>query len=264
MTPASSDLPNRLRTETFVRTVEHLAETESTNDIALARADSLAAEQLPALVLADRQTAGRGRGGNSWWSAEGSLTFSLLMEPSAFGLPRDRWPALSLTTGAAVATALSKFAGGADVRLKWPNDVFLDGRKVSGILIEAPPSAPGRLVIGIGINVRVPFHEAPPDIRTRAVSLHEAAAEIDRDDVLIAVLQTLEDFLSQLAAGESRLSQTWRRLCLLTGQSVVIEDVGRTISGTCLGIDDDGALRIQTGVSIERLFSGIVTSWSTE
>lgn len=266
------DLIDRLSRETFIRTVEHLAETRSTNSLALLRAETLGDAQLPAIVVADQQTAGRGRGANRWWSDRGSLTFSLLIDPGRLGIGVEQWPALSLTTGAAVAAAVQSFAGRADVRLKWPNDVLLDGRKLAGILVETPQqlsprheasAARSRLVIGVGINVATEVATAPPDVRARAASLHETSAEPPRrEDVLVRVLQELDRLLGLLATRDRRLQSLWRQLCLLTGRSLVVEDAGRTISGTCLGIDDDGALRVQTGVSVERLFSGIVVEYT--
>lgn len=251
-----------LQAETFVRTVRHTPESISTNTDALDWSRALGRRDLPALIVADRQTGGRGRGSNRWWSAEGALTFSLLIEPLEHGVPMPRWPALSLTVGAAIAEALAGLAPGADVRLKWPNDVYVSGRKVSGVLIEAPPDAGQRLVIGVGINVNNPLEQAPPEVRGRAVSLCEVLGRSQPMlPVLQAVLQQLELDLAALATEHPALLSRWRRLCLLTGRSVVITDSGRTTAGTCLGLDDDGALRVQTGRSIERLFSGVVTEF---
>lgn len=251
-----------LQAATFVRTIRHRPESVSTNTDALDWSRELGRRDLPALLLADRQTGGRGRGANRWWSAEGALTFSLLIEPLEHGVPMPQWPALSLTVGAAIAEALSGFAPGADVRLKWPNDVYIGGRKASGVLIESPPDASQRLVIGIGINVNNSPEHAPPEVRARAVSLAEVlGGPQPKLPVLQAVLQQLEVDLAALATKHPSLLGRWRRLCLLTGRSVLITDSGRATAGTCLGLDDDGALRVQTGHTIERLFSGVVTEF---
>ncbi len=252
-----------LRETTFVRGIRALAETDSTNTAAAEWSPQLTSEELPALVVAESQSAGRGRGSNRWWSGPGALTFSLVIEPGQHGIPMVGWPALSLTVGATTATALEAVLPGADVRLKWPNDVYLHGRKVAGVLIESPLETPRRLVVGIGINVNNSPAQAPDDVRSRAIALCDVAGgNVPRSLVLTKVLQQLDRDFRALAADAPDLRPRWRRLCLLTGRSVVITDSGRTIAGTCLGLDDDGALRVQTGHSLERLFSGVVTEFA--
>ena len=245
---------------TFVRQIRAFDETESTNSVALAWSTQLGPEELPALVIAERQTAGRGRGANRWWSGYGALTFSLLIEPEWHGIARARWPTLSLAVGGAIAVAVRSVLPMADVRVKWPNDVYVNGRKACGVLIESPPTNAQRLVVGIGLNVNNSLAAAPEDVRQRAIALCDVReAELSRNELLTAVLRQLESDLAALAENSLALVNRWRRDCYLTGRSVVITDSGRTIAGTCLGIDDDAALRVQTGHHIERLFSGVVT-----
>lgn len=244
------------------RRMIRLAEAESTNTVALDWSRAWTSADLPAVVVAERQTAGRGRGANRWWSAEGALTVSVVLEPAHYGIPVARWPALSLAVGAAATTAAADFAPAGDFRLKWPNDVFADGRKLGGVLIEPLPERSDRLVIGIGLNVNNSLREAPPEIRSRAATLCElAGGPVDREAVLQAVLRQLFEDLTALGAGGPALPARWRRLCLLTGRSIVVEDCGRVTAGTCLGIDDDGALRVQTDRCVERLFSGVVVEY---
>lgn len=245
-----------------LRRVIRLTEAESTNTVALEWSRAWTSADLPAVVVAERQTAGRGRGTNRWWSAEGALTFSLVLDPSQFGIVVSRWPALSLAVGAAAATAAAAFAPGVDFRLKWPNDVFASGRKLGGVLIEPPPGQNDRLVVGIGLNVNNSLREAPPEIHGRAATLCElAGGPLDREAVLQAVIGQILHDLRALGAEDPTLISRWRRLCFLTGRSVVVEDCGRVTAGTCLGIDDDGALRVQTDRCVERLFSGVVVEY---
>ena len=249
----------------FVRRQWRLVETESTNTLDLRWCNTPAAEELPALVLAERQTSGRGRGENRWWSGTGAILGSLIVEPRAFGIPKERWPTLSLSVGSAIAAALETLVPLGQVRLKWPNDVFADGRKAAGVLIEIPPEAPQRMVIGIGINLNNRLDDAPPDLRARAVALCELSGRaFDRETVLAGVVRQLLTDFELLGRGDPQLRDRWRRQCLLTGRSIVIADNGRTTAGTCLGIDDDGALRVQTDRAIERHFSGHVGDWSAE
>src|SRR5207247_1705002 len=103
--------------------------------------------------LTERQTAGRGRGSNRWWTADGALTFSLVLEAPPDRLPPSRWPQVALVAGIAVCEALQTPAPRAALRVKWPNDVYLADGKICGILSESIPGWRDRLVVGIGVNV---------------------------------------------------------------------------------------------------------------
>lgn len=258
---ANFDL-DRIRRETLVRQVEFHPEIGSTNSRAL---ELVAAEHLiPLLVLADRQTAGRGRGKNRWWSGEGALTFSLVIDAAAAGIPANRWPNVSLAAGLAVAETVASLISIADVRLKWPNDVFLNGRKVCGILLETASQRPGILVIGIGLNVNNSFHTAPEDLKSLAISLADAGGTSwNRSDVLIAVLRQLEESLSVFRADSCQLPERWRARCYLHGRTVQVQSGqfgagSDSITGVCQGIDDEGALLLQTESGVVRCYSGIV------
>src|SRR5262245_8306494 len=129
---------DELRRTTFVRHVEIHNTLGSTNDRAAELARELSDDALPTLVVARHQTAGRGRGKSVWWSAEGALTFSLLLDTSRWGILQREWPQLSLPIANAVGTALQAEVPNARVSVKPPNDVLVNGRKVCGILIESP------------------------------------------------------------------------------------------------------------------------------
>lgn len=244
----------------FVRGCRHEAELNSTNDFAIQHAATIDAAQLPYLVLADQQTAGRGRGANRWWSAQGALTFSLIVEPEQWRIGAHLWPRLSVAVGGAVAEALRELAPGEDVRLKWPNDVYLRGRKVSGILVETLPSTPKRLVIGIGVNVENSFQDAPAEVASRAISLVDALPEPPgRFETLAAILRHLDADFQSLTTNPKSLTNRWRERCFLTGKFISIGDVERTLSGTCLGLEDDASLLIQTEAGPQRCYAGVVT-----
>src|SRR5262249_38308999 len=108
---------------------------------------------LPLLVVAEQQTAGRGRGADRWWSAKRALTVSLVLDAPHDRLPADRWPQVALLAGVAVCEALQGLAPRAELRVKWPNDVYLADGKVGGILCESIAGMSDRLVVGIGVNV---------------------------------------------------------------------------------------------------------------
>jgi BirA family biotin operon repressor/biotin-[acetyl-CoA-carboxylase] ligase len=231
---------------------------------------------LPALVVARQQTAGKGRGRNTWWSSEGAITFSLLVDQATTGLQPAKWPQLSLTTAVAVCDALTAVLGSGDnpqyeirnpksnpgLGIKWPNDVFLDGGKVCGILIESPGGAApakNRLIIGIGINVNNSWRAAPRSFGPNGTALCDITGRHqDLQTTLLSVLHALQERIGQLAGGESRLPDAWQRLCWLTEQGVDVHANGRWITGVCVGIDRDGALLVENVNGLHRIRDGSV------
>lgn len=256
---ATFDL-DRLRASGLVRQVEHHAEIGSTNDRALELATAADVE-LPLLVLADRQTAGRGRGANRWWAADGALTFSLAIESSAASIPAHRWPQLSLTTGLAICQALEELTQSNDAQVKWPNDVYLLGRKACGILIETPPVR-DRLVIGVGLNVNNSFAAAPAELQRNAISLVDYDGRSrDLTTVLLALLERIDACWRRLAEqGFGVLLEQWRTRSYLTGRTVRLSSGPQTTVGRCVGIDEDGALLLQTESELRRCHAGTILS----
>ena len=189
--------------ERGIAAVEYHLQTTSTNDCALRLAHqplpSDASHGLLGIVLANRQSAGRGRRSKAWWSGDGALMLSLLVDMDKCKLPKEEWPKVSLTTGLAVCEALGTVVEGIDSRLKWPNDVYANGKKVCGILIEVPAVAARRLVIGIGINVYNSLRHAPGELQAIATSLVDEAGDVPRmAAVLAAVLDQIQAHLAPL------------------------------------------------------------------
>jgi BirA family biotin operon repressor/biotin-[acetyl-CoA-carboxylase] ligase len=254
----------RIVSDTLIDRVDYHDEIESTNS----RATQLDAESPDdrscVLVLTENQTAGRGRGANRWWSTSGALTFSVLYRPNAVDLPANRWPQLSLTAGLAVCEAIESLLSDVTLGIKWPNDVYLNGRKVCGILVEAATGGRGSvvgssIVLGIGVNVHNSVENAPHDLRDKVIALSDVVAgTIRRVDVLVAILQQLATRLDWLGADVAGLQEAWCRRCLLTGRSVEIELPSRRLIGLCRGIDHDGALIVETEAGRERCLSGVV------
>ena len=248
--------------ETFVKQVEFHAEIGSTNDRALDLAVADVSPQTPLLVWALQQTAGRGRGANRWWASEGALTFSLLLDSADLNLPQSRWPQVSLTAGLAVCAALQDLSPQADISLKWPNDVFFDGRKICGILVEIPPRQSGKLVIGIGINVNNSFDDAPPELLTKATALCDVSQRTwELSAVLIAIMQHLAEHLRRLSVSDPTLSARWDELCYLRGRTVQHQVGDRVTLGVCQGVDRDGALLLRTETDLVRVMGGVITQW---
>jgi BirA family biotin operon repressor/biotin-[acetyl-CoA-carboxylase] ligase len=255
-----------IRGSTFVRHVEIHDTLASTND----RAAELAriwGVPLPALVVARQQTAGRGRGANQWWSSEGALTFSLLLDAGALGISAAKWPLVSLATAVAICDALSaelrsNDSDSASPHLKWPNDVLLDYRKISGILIEAPARATAAdrcLIVGIGINVNNSMNAAPAELRAQSIALCDASHRTHSlQEVLTRVLDMADHRLQMLASNESYLHSHIQRRCLLTGKYVQVASIERNYEGVCAGIAENGALLVDTRDGRAALFSGTV------
>jgi BirA family biotin operon repressor/biotin-[acetyl-CoA-carboxylase] ligase len=221
--------------------VEVVALTGSTNADLLARAFELVR---PTLLIAEHQSAGRGRAGRSWLSAAGaSLTFSLAWK---FAGGPQRLLGLPLAIGVALAEAVAFH--GVPVQLKWPNDVLRDGAKLAGILIETRGAADGGTwaVIGIGLNLLMP-DEMEHRIG-RAVATAPWLARMERDVLMAALLSALAGAMNQFeAAGFAAFRARWDGLHAWRGQQVAIVDAGATVrQGVAVGVDDSGRLLLDT------------------
>lgn len=228
--------------------VHRVASTGSTNaDVAAA---AQAGEPEGYVLVADEQTAGRGRLGRSWSAPAGtSLSVSILLRPGP--VPANRWSWLPLLVGVATVEAVQD-AAGVQPTLKWPNDVLLGGGKLAGILVERVDTAGGpAAVAGIGINVA-----AAPD---RAASL--AATGVSRDAVLDALLARLERRYAAWRAdpGAGDLADAYRTACETLGLDVRAElPGGAVLIGRALSVDDAGRLVIGTATGRRAVGAGDV------
>jgi BirA family biotin operon repressor/biotin-[acetyl-CoA-carboxylase] ligase len=224
-----------------------LAECDSTNAVLLARAEADAPGGT--VVIAERQTAGRGRRGRAWISAPGdSLTFSLLWRFAPGTAPAG----LSLAVGLAVARGIAKLGAG-DTVLKWPNDLLRDGRKLGGILVELVPGAPHAAVIGIGLNLRLPA-ALPAELRDGTAALGPCDPNLLLAAILTELLAVLEVFG---AAGFAPLRADWRARHAFEDAPVrLLSDFAPPRAGICRGVDTDGALLLEVDGRVERVLSG--------
>ncbi|MFF3212184.1 biotin--[acetyl-CoA-carboxylase] ligase [Streptomyces sp. NPDC002886] len=227
--------------------LEVVGSTGSTNSDLASRAAKLPEG---AVLVAEEQTAGRGRLDRSWVApARSGLFFSVLLKPGP-SVPQERWGWLTLLAGVATATGLSR-AAGVDTALKWPNDllVTVDGeeRKAGGILAERVGDG---VVLGIGLNVTLTDAELPVD--TAGSLLLAKATVTDRDPLLKAVLRSLEQWYGnwRAAGGDpaaSGLQETYAAGCATLGKHVRAElPGGRTLTGTAEAVDTDGRLVVRT------------------
>ncbi|MFJ3233489.1 biotin--[acetyl-CoA-carboxylase] ligase [Streptomyces sp. NPDC086787] len=234
--------------------VDVVQRTGSTNSDLVARATAGEAAE-GAVLVAEEQTAGRGRLDRQWTAPPRSgLFFSVLLTPA--GVPVDRWGWLPLLTGVAVATGLAR-AAGVDTALKWPNDLLVtvgdEERKTGGILAER--AGEDSVVVGVGINVTLGADELPvPQAGSLALA---GATTTDRDPLLRAVLRSLEDWYTRWreAGGDpaaSGLQDTYAAGCATLGRIVRAELPGdRSIVGEAVAVDGDGRLVLATEEGVQ-------------
>jgi BirA family biotin operon repressor/biotin-[acetyl-CoA-carboxylase] ligase len=212
-------------------------ECTSTNDLLA----ELARRGYPegTVVMARRQTAGRGRLGRRWQSPPGGIWMSVLLRPA---------PALLGAAGVLLATAsvaacrsLAEVVG-LEAGIKWPNDVYWRGRKLGGVLAEA---GPGYVVLGIGINADFPLHALPAPEREGATTVLEAAGRAPVPELTASLLEHLDGAYRDLQArGVAPLLQEWRRRATVLGRVVTIT-AGESCTGVAEDIDEEGALLVR-------------------
>lgn len=248
--------PDRLLQTTFVAAVEHYGELDSTNTHARRLLDQTHAS-LPLLVVADRQTAGRGRNANRWWTGPGSLAMSLAIDRPPGS--RDNGPLVALGAALAVIHAVERSAS-SDIAnhrlgLKWPNDVHVDCRKLAGILTES--TAEGRLIIGVGVNLNNTVADAPPEFAHQVVTLADVTCRShDRTHFISNLLLDLQRRMEQLRSTPASIAAAAEPWCLHLGDQVELNQGGRTVRGICRSIAADGALILETDSGRRHFWSG--------
>jgi len=247
------------RNTLFGRAIRYYDEIESTN----LEAKSLAADGAPegTVVIAECQTAGRGRLGRRWTSPAGrGLLFSVVLRPD---LPMSDAHLLTLVAATAAADAIEAHTGVA-VRLKWPNDLFIDDRKFGGVLTEitGEQDVIDWVVIGIGLNVNTEYTDLPVPLRRSAASLKMAAGHpVDRSELLARILLSLESsYLAVRRNGFAQAIESFRDRDYLSHKTVSVQTREGPVVGEMVGIDDRGALLLQLPHRhIRRFYAGDVS-----
>ena len=254
------------RGEVIGRDIIFLESTTSTNDTAM-EVGRQRDDPEGIVVVADAQGSGRGRLGRNWVSPPGvNLYFTVLLRPS---LPVKETSLIVLMAAVAVVSAIRKSTG-LKAEIKWPNDIFIMGKKTGGVLLEMKSYSGNMslIALGIGVNVNMSLDMLPEELRDSATSLKiEKKRNIDRIEQLGSILTELERYYKILLNGDKTvLFNDWLRLDSTIGRRVIVEGVpasqgtSGSISGIAEGIDDNGRLmvRLSSGV-LHRFSAGDVT-----
>jgi BirA family transcriptional regulator, biotin operon repressor / biotin---[acetyl-CoA-carboxylase] ligase len=242
-----------LKTQIIGRDVQYFKETESTNTIAREIAGSV---EEGTVVIAESQTGGRGRMGRKWISPEGGIWLSIIIKPKIQPLYASR---ITLLAGVSVAKTIRSY--GLLAKIKWPNDVLINGKKVCGILteIEAEIDLIDYCVVGIGIDANVDTESFPEEARETSTSLKkELGSGINRVEFVQKLLEEFESlYLKFQRDGFSPILEEWRNMSATIGEWVKITTQARTIYGEAIGVDSEGALVLETGEGkLEKIVAG--------
>lgn len=246
------DIRSRLEKPGFWKEISVLETVDSTNTYLLNRADSGVTS---AIAVADAQISGRGRMGRRWHSPPGKNIYMSMLVP--LRVPPAKAPVITIVAGLSVASVLWEDLG-IDCRVKWPNDVYLGGKKVCGILSDmvAELDATRCVIIGIGINVNSDSRDFPGEFRERVISLKEfSGKDIMRVDLLCSIIDRLMGNLERFARdGFEVFLDEWNRYSYLKGKTVIVDTGEGEVRGEVKGIHPErGYMMVESpdGKSVE-------------
>ncbi|VVB97584.1 Putative biotin ligase [uncultured archaeon] len=250
---APGEIRAGLKTKIIGKDIEYFEETESTNIIAREIAGQ--ADE-GTVVIAESQTGGRGRLGRKWISPEGGIWLSIIIKPRIQPLHASR---ITLLAGVSVAKTISSY--GIQAKIKWPNDVLINGKKVCGILTEvgAEIDLIDYCIVGIGIDANVDTESFPNEIRDGSTSLKkELGREIDRIGFVQRLLLEFEELYLLFQKDDfPSILEEWRNMSATIGEWVKITTHAATIYGEAVGVDSEGALILETGEGkLEKIVAG--------
>jgi BirA family biotin operon repressor/biotin-[acetyl-CoA-carboxylase] ligase len=253
----SLELAPLINTRDVASVIHDYESVASTNELAAELAHRGAGHG--EVVIAEEQTKGRGRRGRAWESPKGlNLYFSVILRPD---LPAARAPELTLVAAVAVAETLED--AGAEGKIKWPNDIQLEGKKCAGILTEltADGDATQFVVLGVGINLNMTRKDFPPELAETAISVREALGKKVPRALFAAALWTRLERWLDLHAGEGfgPVRAAWKRMSSTLGQEVLVKTERNELRGVAEDLDDEGGLLVRTPTGqLERITAGDV------
>jgi BirA family biotin operon repressor/biotin-[acetyl-CoA-carboxylase] ligase len=244
-----------LKTKRIGRKIIVYDRTSSTNDIAAEYAKNKNNDGL--VVFAEEQTAGRGRAGSKWHSGRAdSIQCSIVL--TDYKLNPEL---LSLTCAVAVADGLGKI-GGTEAKIKWPNDIILNGKKVAGILLESKLNNDvGAYILGMGINCHQKKDSFPPELKPIATSIDiESHSIADRVSLAKRLLTSVDHWLEVAEKNSEKVTNQWRKLSIQLNHRVKLIYNGREFAGNCIGIDPEKGLILQLDTGGVRMFDAAHTT----
>ena len=251
------EVQDGLATEVMGKTVHHRREVDSTNR--LARELARAGESEGTVVLAEAQTAGRGRLGRSWLSPCGGIWLSILLRPQ---LPPYKAQLVTLMAAVAAAEATAAVSA-VKPGIKWPNDLLVNGKKIAGILTEvsAEMDQLNYIVLGLGVNINIEQEWFEGELQQIATSLLlESGERISRVAWVKAFLQNMDrEYAHVQCVGFAEILERWRRYSVTLGRNVDIRLTDSNESGTALDIDEQGALLVRTESGMKTFWAGDVS-----
>ncbi len=250
------DLRKGLKTKTFGNKIYTFDTIDSTNNCSKVLAEVGASEGI--VVIAEEQTAGKGRLGRTWQANAGeNLTFSLLLRPR---VSPDALNLLPLYVAVAVSEAIER-ASNLKVECKWPNDLLVNNKKIGGILLEGSvkENIVEHVVIGLGINVNQT--QFSPDFKTKATSLRlESRQQIDRIKLFREIIASLESQYKDFSKSAFRsIIPLWEKRSTMMNKPILVSQSGNVFSGTVKGLSPEGGLLLEADGTTKTLFAGDVT-----
>jgi BirA family biotin operon repressor/biotin-[acetyl-CoA-carboxylase] ligase len=211
----------------------------------------------PAIVLTSHQLAGRGRGSNTWWSGDGTVTVTFILPVHEHRLPHQ----IPLIAGLAVRNAIATHSGIDDIQLKWPNDLLHHGRKLAGLLCERVDRVD---LIGLGLNANVKLKDVPRALRQNVTSLLDiSGVRFDITSLLSEIARALHQSLSHRDEPPfSQMLRDYDRHHALVGRKVTVANIPgeHALTGTCVGLDSMGRLLLRGKSGVTRVIAGQVRS----
>jgi len=254
--PLDSDkIRANLKTKHIGRKILVYNRTSSTNDIAAEYAKNKKNHGLA--IFAEEQTAGRGRAGTKWLSARAdSILCSIVLTDT-----KCNADLLTLTCAVAVAEAIGK-SGSSEAKIKWPNDIRLNGKKAAGILVESKThNDHTAYILGIGINCHQKRDSLPAELQPIATSIDiESRSITDRNSLAKRLLTSIDHWLETAEKSSKKVIDQWRKLSIQLGHRVTLIFNGRKFTGNCIGIDPEEGLILQLDSGGIRMFPAAHTT----
>lgn len=235
----AGEVKQGLGTKIIGNEILHYAEVASTNTLAMDLAQKSAVDGT--VIIAETQTVGKGRLGRTWTSPRGNLYVSVILRPS---VPISKAPLITLMGAVAIASGVRRHCG-VPAGIKWPNDILLHGKKVSGLLTEmsAEPDRIRHIVLGIGVNVNMDTKALQPDVRRMSTTLAAATGRpLDRTSLLRTLLAELDLWYHRFLKGDGEVLTAWNKLNVTLGHRVAVSGGSATLEGLAHGVDAEGRL----------------------